>query len=51
MIRIAIVEDQLEDFIDYYNIDKEKVYANGYSGGGGALFSNDREIMGWLFEQ
>lgn len=40
--------DLVEYFFENYNIDRSKVYANGYSGGGG-LFAYDAQIMGWLF--
>ena len=37
----------VEYFLANYNIDEDKVYGEGYSGGG--LFAEDKEIMGWLF--
>jgi len=39
-----------EYFLSHYNIDKEQVYINGYSGGG-YLFSRDPAVMGRLFGQ
>ena len=33
--------------IGHYNIDSEKVYLNGYSGGG--YFAREEDIMNWLF--
>ncbi len=41
--------DLVEYFFENYNIDRSKVYANGYSGGG--LFAYDTKIMGWLFNR
>lgn len=38
-----------EYFLEQYNIEVDKVYANGYSGGG--LFAYDAVIMGWLFSR
>lgn len=32
-----------------YNIDTNKVYISGYSGGG--LFAEDDAVMGWLFQK
>lgn len=38
----------VEYFLEQYNVDRDKVYGSGYSGGGGS-FAFDEEIMGWLF--
>ena len=38
-----------EYFLRNYNIDRSRVYANGYSGGG--LVAYDDAVMGWLFRQ
>ncbi len=35
-------------FLGHYNIDPQKVYLNGYSGGGGS-FAHEADIMSWLF--
>ena len=38
----------VEYILSHYNIDPDQVYGEGYSGGGN-LFAEDEEIMGWLF--
>ena len=38
----------VEYILSHYNIDPDQVYGEEYSGGGN-LFAEDEEIMGWLF--
>lgn len=40
----------IEYFLENYNIDENRVFGEGDSGGG-VLFARDSEIMGWLFDR